>query len=193
MMVSFTPQQHLWLRATAFERRSTPTVVLRRCLDEVVDQLDDAAGEVHPRLLASVTAADRSRVGTAETGWHRMTVLLAPRQYEWLRAQAFAIDVSIARVVRGCLSIARPALGDGPTLSGGSPGAVAPRRGARRPPQVAAVRADLRVSLPADLHSWLRRQAFDQRTTAAELVRRYVSAAHQQLDSTQPGSVLSLP
>jgi hypothetical protein len=189
MMVSFTANQHHWLRATAFEQRTTATVVLRGRIDEVA-QLGDIRIATDARFLGALTASEQTSNGGPRGGWHRMTALLTRQQHEWLRRQAFAMDTSIAQVVRGCVALALPAPTAAGTAGAASP---SPRRTDRRRRQSRPDRTYMRVGLPADVHTWLRREAFDQGTTAAELVRRYVNAVHRQVETTEPATLLNLP
>jgi hypothetical protein len=184
MMVSFTASQHLWLRATAFEQRTTATVVLRDRIDEVSGQLGDVRVATDARTLDEMTAIEQRPAGDSPGGWHRMTVLLTRQQHEWLRRQAFAMDRSMAHVVRACVALASPATTASRPAGAAAAASAAPRRAGRRGRQPRPDRTYMRVGLPAELYNWLRRQAFEQGTTAAELLRDYVSAAHRQVETT---------
>jgi hypothetical protein len=106
----------------------------------------------------------------------RMTVSCTITQHEWLRRQAFEQRMSIAAVLRRCIDQARDRTQDerSDTLF------LVPGAHDHRPPRVAqqartAGWIRMSLSFTPEQHEWLWRRAFEERTTVASLVRRYVS------------------
>lgn len=106
----------------------------------------------------------------------RMTVSYTVTQHEWLRRQAFEQRTSIAAVLRRCIDLAR----DGPQDERSDTLFLVPRAQHHHPPSVAqqagtAEWIRMSLSFTPEQHEWLWRRAFEERTTVASLVRRYVS------------------
>jgi hypothetical protein len=113
-----------------------------------------------------------------------MTVGYTVEQHEWLRAQAFQQRTTIAAVLRRCVTESRQRRGAG-GISGPAVRSVADAREAGGAPQPPGPRDWIRLSLSftPEQHAWLWRRSFDEHTTLAAVVRRYVSDARARLGS----------
>jgi hypothetical protein len=116
-----------------------------------------------------------------------MTVGYTVEQHEWLRAQAFQQRTTIAAVLRRCVTESRERCGAG-GISGPAVRRVADAREAGGAPQPPGPRDWIRLSLSftPEQHAWLWRRSFDDHTTLAAVVRRYVSDARRGSDRGRP-------
>jgi hypothetical protein len=119
--------------------------------------------------------------------WVRMTVSYTLAQHEWLRRQAFEQRTTIASVLRRCVSESRERSGIDGSGAPGLPGPAAADEPVLDPdPSAPPDWIRLSLSFTPDQHAWLWRRAFEERTTLATLVRRYVSDARARRDSRPP-------
>jgi hypothetical protein len=143
--------------------------------------------------MSGYDADNRSAVvpdGAEPQRWIRLTVSCTAEQHQWLRQQAFEERISMAGLLRRCMSEARDRRRDPrqPLDLPPSP-FIAGRRSATTADEDASPRwVHLNLGFTAEQHEWLRRRAWLERTTLAALVRQCVSDVRDLLDAQLRGT-----